>query len=118
MVKRRTLGVVGDKAFLFKGLPERCHDADGFLIIDLGEQIDVFGRAIDEPVRDHGPTTGEGQCVRLGECKGDSGDSVLQGIQRHVFRLPCVLIRSADATPTAPIEARTSHPRVEPVPRR
>jgi hypothetical protein len=43
--------------------------------------------------------------VRLRERERSSGDSILQGVQWHVLRLPCAPIRLVDATPSAPTVA-------------
>jgi hypothetical protein len=54
-----------------------------FGVVDLGEQIDVLGGAVDEAVSDHRSAAGEGDGVRLGQGGRGADDEVLQGIERH-----------------------------------
>jgi hypothetical protein len=63
----RPLGVANGEALLLECLAERGGDLKSFLVVDLGEQVDVFGRSSHEPVRDHGSAAGEGEGRRFGQ---------------------------------------------------
>ena len=93
VVGRWTLGVANGEALLLECLTERGGDLERFLVVDLGEQVDVFGRSGHESVRDHGSAAGEGEGGRFGQRERGAGDVFLQGVQRHALRLPCVRSR-------------------------
>ena len=88
MVQRRPFSVACGELLLFECTAQCDDDAHCFLVIYLGEQVDVLGRAIDEPVGDHGSATGKSKRACFGEPQRCSCDLFLQWIQRHAPRLP------------------------------
>jgi hypothetical protein len=61
MIERWSFGVPGLEAELRQCTTQRRGDAHCFSVIDVGEQIHVVGRAVDETVRDHRRSAGEGE---------------------------------------------------------
>lgn len=110
VVERPTFRIARDDPRVPKRNAKRRDDVDRFLVVDLGEQIDVLRGPRNEPMRDHGPATRERQRAGLGKSEGDARDSFLQRIQRHTAMLPAAPCRSAVATPRAPTAADTSAP--------
>jgi hypothetical protein len=53
-MKRWPFGVVGDELLLFECAAQCCGDLTGFVIVDLGKEVNVFRWAGDEAVHDHG----------------------------------------------------------------
>lgn len=88
MLQRGPFGVMCGELLVFQRAAQ-CDDyTDRFLVIYLSEQVDVLGRAIDEPVSDHGSATGESKRACFGEPQRCACDLFLQRIERHAPRLP------------------------------
>jgi hypothetical protein len=47
-------GIVGGKVLIFECMAQCCSDLAGFVIVDLGKEVDIFRRAGDKTVHDHG----------------------------------------------------------------
>ena len=105
MVNPASFGITRVEPLLLQRPSERRGDLNSFLIVDLGEQIDVLGFASNEAVDDHRATTGEREGASFREAQGGAGDPFLQGVQRHGVTLPASPSRSVDATPRAPTPA-------------
>ncbi|MCA1605900.1 MAG: hypothetical protein LC775_10600 [Acidobacteria bacterium] len=88
MIQRRPLSIANGELVVFERGAQCDDDADGFLIIQLGEKVDVLGRAIDKTMSDHGSAASERKRVRFGEPQCCSCDQFLQWIERHAPRLP------------------------------
>src|SRR5882724_113814 len=80
----RPLGVANDQVLLLECLTERGGDLERFLVVDLGEQVDVFGRSVHEPcaimappparARARARVNGSANAVRaMRSCRGSSG---------------------------------------------
>jgi hypothetical protein len=78
---RRPGGRCDLQAGFGKCLPERGGHADSLVRVDLGEQVDVMSRPVDEPVGDHGAASRERQRVRFGEGEGGLGYLFLKTIE-------------------------------------
>jgi hypothetical protein len=77
VVGRRSLGVSGDQVLAVQGLPQCGDYLGGFLVIDLGEQVDVLGSPGHEPMGDHGATARQCERAGFGEGQGGAGDAFL-----------------------------------------
>ncbi|MBV9163964.1 MAG: hypothetical protein JO281_21000 [Pseudonocardiales bacterium] len=77
MVERRLFGVVGDEILLLECAAQCCDDLAGFVIVDLGKEVDVFRRPGDKAVHDHGSAPGQRQGARLRQGQRGSCDTLL-----------------------------------------
>lgn len=85
---------------------QRCSHAHGLRIV--GEQIHVVGGVVDESVRDHRGSAGEGECAGFGEARGRSRDEVLERVERHGSGRGTSGVDQWVATLCAPMAAETS----------
>ena len=76
-----TFDVMGDEILLFECAAQCCSDLAGFVIVDLGKEVHVFGRPGDKAVHGHGSASSQCQRVSLRQGQRGSHDSLLQRIQ-------------------------------------
>lgn len=88
MLQRRPFGVACGELLILQRAAQCDDDTDRFLVIDLGEQVDVLGRTIDEPMSDHGSAAGESKRTCFGEPQRCACDLFLQWLKRHAPTLP------------------------------
>jgi hypothetical protein len=51
--------------------------------LTISEQVDVFGRAVDDPMRDQSAAARQREPVRRGRAQCDNGDLAVQIVQRR-----------------------------------
>jgi hypothetical protein len=62
---------------------QRGGNSHGFGVVDLREEIDVVGCAVDEAVDDHRAAACERHRAGFGQVGSDADDQVLQRVERH-----------------------------------